>query len=111
MADNWRALALGARRIPDDPAEDKVAGFLGDALGLDQDSLAARMQRLDALQQRDLATGMAPDLAAPGSERMNLGMDIAGNFGDMAGIIRAYHGSPHLFDKFDLGKIGTGEGA
>lgn len=25
--------------------------------------------------------------------------------------IRAYHGSPHAFDKFDLSKIGTGEGA
>jgi len=25
--------------------------------------------------------------------------------------IRAYHGSPHDFDKFDLSKIGTGEGA
>lgn len=25
--------------------------------------------------------------------------------------IRAFHGSPHSFDKFDLGKIGTGEGA
>jgi len=28
-----------------------------------------------------------------------------------AGPIRAYHGSPHEFDKFDLAKIGTGEGA
>lgn len=25
--------------------------------------------------------------------------------------IRAYHGSPHSFDKFDMSKIGTGEGA
>jgi len=25
-------------------------------------------------------------------------------------VIRAYHGSPHSFDKFDSGKIGTGEG-
>lgn len=25
--------------------------------------------------------------------------------------IRAYHGSPHVFDKFDMSKIGTGEGA
>lgn len=25
--------------------------------------------------------------------------------------VRAYHGSPHDFDKFDLSKIGTGEGA
>ncbi|HMF68665.1 MAG TPA: hypothetical protein VK602_13785 [Phyllobacterium sp.] len=28
-----------------------------------------------------------------------------------AGPIRAYHGSPHDFDAFDLSKIGTGEGA
>jgi hypothetical protein len=27
------------------------------------------------------------------------------------GAIRAYHGSPHKFDKFDISKIGTGEGA
>jgi hypothetical protein len=26
-------------------------------------------------------------------------------------VIRAYHGSPHDFDKFDASKIGTGEGA
>lgn len=29
----------------------------------------------------------------------------------IAAPIKAYHGSPHDFDKFDLGKIGTGEGA
>jgi hypothetical protein len=29
----------------------------------------------------------------------------------VASPIRAYHGSPHDFDRFDLGKIGTGEGA
>jgi hypothetical protein len=29
----------------------------------------------------------------------------------MVGGIKAYHGSPHSFDRFDLGKIGTGEGA
>lgn len=28
-----------------------------------------------------------------------------------AGPIRAYHGSPHSFDRFDISKIGTGEGA
>lgn len=34
-------------------------------------------------------------------------------FGAMptTGAIKAYHGSPHSFDKFDLSKIGTGEGA
>jgi len=30
--------------------------------------------------------------------------------GGLAGIT-AFHGSPHLFEKFNLGKIGTGEGA
>jgi hypothetical protein len=29
----------------------------------------------------------------------------------LAGAIKAYHGSPHKFDKFDISKIGTGEGA
>jgi len=27
------------------------------------------------------------------------------------GMVKAYHGSPHKFDKFDISKIGTGEGA
>jgi len=35
-----------------------------------------------------------------------------GRFGDaVRGAIRAYHGSPHNFDKFDASRIGTGEGA
>jgi hypothetical protein len=35
---------------------------------------------------------------------------VEGLFGGEAGI-RAYHGSPHSFDKFSMDKIGTGEGA
>lgn len=41
-------------------------------------------------------------------------MDAASDFGtdEFGGVgFRAYHGSPHDFDKFDLSKIGTGEGA
>jgi len=30
---------------------------------------------------------------------------------NLAGVIKAYHGSPHRFDKFSMDKIGTGEGA
>ena len=37
---------------------------------------------------------------------MNKMQDIGG----LLGSIRVYHGSPHKFDKFDLSKIGTGEG-
>ena len=39
----------------------------------------------------------------PMAERAGLGM--------AGGAIKAYHGSPYDFDKFDLSKIGTGEGA
>ena len=50
---------------------------------------------LDALNRRsaDVAAGVKPQpaIGSPG--------------------IRAYHGSPHDFDKFDASKIGTGEGA
>jgi hypothetical protein len=35
----------------------------------------------------------------------------AGGMAVGSGPIRAYHGSPHDFDRFDLSKIGTGEGA
>ena len=31
--------------------------------------------------------------------------------GSTAPGVRAYHGSPHSFERFDIGKIGTGEGA
>lgn len=34
-----------------------------------------------------------------------------GSFGRVKNPIRAYHGSPHDFDRFDVSKIGTGEGA
>jgi hypothetical protein len=37
---------------------------------------------------------------------------LLGGFGGAAiGSIKAYHGSPHDFNAFDLSKIGTGEGA
>ncbi|HKO32274.1 MAG TPA: hypothetical protein VJY85_00870, partial [Candidatus Limnocylindria bacterium] len=34
-----------------------------------------------------------------------------GTAGGAVGAIKAYHGSPHSFDRFDMSKIGTGEGA
>ena len=34
-----------------------------------------------------------------------------GKEGTLSDFITAYHGSPHDFDRFDLSKIGTGEGA
>lgn len=47
-------------------------------------------------------------LGMPLSEGLNYAM-LHG--GPSAGMIKAYHGSPHDFDAFDMSKIGTGEGA
>jgi hypothetical protein len=50
------------------------------------------------------AAGMAASAMMPESAE-------AGPLGKALQAIRAYHGSPHKFDKFDISKIGTGEGA
>jgi len=43
-------------------------------------------------------------------DQVSLAMNLLGGPGRVPGI-RAFHGSPHKFDRFDLSKIGTGEGA
>ena len=43
-------------------------------------------------------------------QNIDTGIDLASGFGG-GGTIRAYHGSPHNFERFDFSKIGTGEGA
>jgi len=52
-----------------------------------------------------------PD-AVMNSEPANVGSGFLGPMGAIGlGGIMTYHGTPHKFDKFDLSKIGTGEGA
>lgn len=48
-----------------------------------------------------------PQLSEAGREAY----DAAAGFVNSTNPIRAYHGSPHTFDRFDMSKIGTGEGA
>jgi hypothetical protein len=71
---------------------------------------------------RNLTTTMRPDKSQEhvkfktknpmtdiSDEDIDRGMGVAMATGP--GSIKAYHGSPHDFDAFDLSKIGTGEGA
>jgi hypothetical protein len=64
--------------------------------------------------------GIAPSI----DEQAQAGLDLAGLMqtgampfapasagGTLGMAIKAYHGTPHLFDSFDISKIGTGEGA
>lgn len=63
----------------------------------------------------------AGQMLAEGSRAVGQGDYLSGGAGlalGMAGLlpgpkkgIRAFHGSPHDFDRFDMSKIGTGEGA
>jgi hypothetical protein len=55
--------------------------------------------------------GKAAKAAAIGASALMPEEAEAGIIDKAMKAIRAYHGSPHEFDKFDLSKIGTGEGA
>lgn len=99
------------------------AGVTG-ALGVVAPALAYRRQAGDAVRSgleaaRRFVTGnpgaatavgagaatLAPeDAEASGSGLIRRGLDAVRG-------VRAYHGSPHDFNRFDLSKIGTGEGA
>lgn len=90
----------GAGYDPDKGLYDRYSEMLGTVFGptINERAVAAR----EAMRRGDMATANA------------LNQSLALDFGQFLGSIkpiRAYHGSPHDFDKFDMSKIGTGEGA
>jgi hypothetical protein len=52
-----------------------------------------------------------PAMDAAGQQFFDNAVSWAGMTTPIVKGIRAYHGSPHTFDKFDMSKLGTGEGA
>ncbi len=93
--------ALARARSPIPPEQQaQLAGYrqqIGD------ESVLGKMQQL-----RQAEDSGANVLSDPNTRALLT--DIAGSM-DMAGPIKAYHGSPHTFTAFDSSKIGTGEGA
>ena len=73
----------------------------GNATAMDPEAQGAL-----AMMRRQV--GAPPQTQKQQDAQRDWASDIAGNF---VTPIRAYHGSPHDFDRFDLSKIGTGEGA
>jgi hypothetical protein len=119
--DRQDAKLTDAVRYYGGPAADPVMGIaklLGAATpGADMMDMAQSSQDLMASRSPMEAAKNAGWLGAS-----TLGMALPGNVGmlregaeEVAQAapkgIRAYHGSPHDFDKFSLDKIGTGEGA
>jgi len=73
-----------------------------------------RAQRLGLMLTRGrgrppLASDL-PEAQASGDAFYDTAMAVAGATSPVKGI-RAFHGSPHKFDRFDMSKLGTGEGA
>ena len=81
----------------------QIGGTVGGAVTLPGDVAAGRVSPLS-----NEAIGRSADLAG----LVTLGAGAAPAERDALGMgIRAYHGSPYDFERFDLSKIGTGEGA
>ncbi len=59
----------------------------------------------------DASVATLNDFFTPLVKRDQLKVIEGGKTGGLGDFITAYHGSPHDFDRFDLSKIGTGEGA
>jgi len=73
-------------------------------------TLMSDAQRLGLLGRRGPVTGAdLPAVEARGQGLMDNAMTVAGAVNPVG--IRAFHGSPHTFDRFDMAKLGTGEGA
>ena len=73
-------------------------------------TLMSDAQRLGLLGRRGPVTGAdLPALGERGQRLMDNAMTVAGAVNPVG--IRAFHGSPHTFDRFDMNKLGTGEGA
>src|SRR5262245_8120346 len=112
--DPWSMMAARTRaryptRLPDPASLAASQGAVGfsDLPGFDQ----ARQQGYNVYAGEDYnpASVFQMAMGAVGAP-----MSVGGVPGLGSGVgkgIRAYHGSPYDFERFDLGKIGTGEGA
>lgn len=94
-----------------------VEGLLGSSgLGntgmgvVDVTPVGGLLQAQEAVQEGDPRGAALAVLPIPGAAKVKQAANVAADVATPQGI-RAYHGSPHDFDRFDLSKIGTGEGA
>lgn len=88
-------------------ARDAATGLLGGGnAGMWEAAAAERQALADRAPGMTLAQLAPPTMSMPANEA--IGGLLSGTF--MAPI-KAYHGSPHVFDRFSMDKIGTGEGA
>src|SRR4029077_9792151 len=114
-----QAFERGAERLGAPMSVQRSAGdigsFLGGLTGLDMPqhlSDAWNYLRYGAPGQAALSAAAAVPVI-PGAAGAKVAAKTAEDIatGTAKSGITAYHGSPHSFDRFDISKIGTGEGA
>lgn len=101
----------GYRNMADRVYDQRTGQFNGVAglLGMPGQDVASQMSAVNQAGRDARAAGGG--LLDVNAARDAAGaMDVAGAL-NFLGNIKAYHGSPHSFDRFDMSKIGTGEGA
>lgn len=95
------------RRFINNPAEALYKGY-ADTMGINLDMTKEEfIAALDRARRGERAPGVDPNSPAL-QEAMSW---IPGPVDNVLAGITVYHGSPHKWDKVDLSKIGTGEGA
>lgn len=79
---------------------------------LDDPAAFAKSAVLDVVPNRDESNAVLSQLMGrPYDQNMSRAyLDKMIDMGGLLGSIKVFHGSPHKFNKFDLSKMGTGEG-
>jgi hypothetical protein len=85
-----------------------IGGNLGQSVADWYQRQPSWLEQMGAMQQR---ADQYPLGVLDPAVRSQAGGLLGGFGGGAIGSIKAYHGSPHDFNAFDLSKIGTGEGA
>lgn len=98
LADIYSAIGSAKRRMSD---------FVGNPMTSAQQMLGYANDRARVLNEMTAAAAQEQDLYGPQTQA--LGQKLAEAYNPVG--MTVFHGSPHIFEKFDLSKIGTGEGA
>ena len=90
-----------------DTAKRKASDFVQNPMTSLAQMAGNANDRARVLNEMTRAAAEEQDLYGPASKA--LGQKLAEAYNPIG--MTVYHGSPHIFERFDLGKIGTGEGA
>ena len=131
---HWRAVSKGSLKAPEPSLGDKITNYFSSGLqslgvdGRDAQRLGKKLfgviENLTPVGNATMAEQGVRRARKGGAKNVAVGSALTALAalpipapakkaakGMFAKGIRAWHGSPHDFDKFDINKIGTGEGA